>query len=269
MEQNISDYWDKKDQNAYMARKHTKEMKEKYAKEIQECIDCTLSYASCFVYTNKGEGQIPKIDLVDADSVTAIYNERGKNGKMCVLNFASFKEPGGQFINGSMAQEEALCHESFLYNVLKEKTTFYEWNKKNLNYSQYKNHALYSPNVIFERINGGKVKCDVLTCAAPNITPARKYGFPVTEAQNSINLGNRISYILDVAEDNHVDTLILGAYGCGVFGQDPKVVCDYFLHFLNSSKYMFKNVIFAIPKTKNGNYEAFKEVMEVYDEKSK
>lgn len=259
MAQNINEYWDQKEQNAYKARKHTKEMKEKYSKEIDECINTTLAYASSFVCV-KGKGQIPKIDLIDADSVTAIFNEHSKNGKMCVLNFASFKEPGGRFIDGSVAQEEALCHESFLYNVLKEQTEFYEWNKKNLNYSQYKNHALYSSDVIFER-NGEKIKCDVLTCAAPNITPAKKYGFPVTEAQNYINLGNRISYILDVAESNYVDTLILGAYGCGVFGQDPKIVCEYFLQFLNSGKYMFKNIIFAIPKTKNGNYEAFEKTM--------
>ena len=40
--------------------------------------------------------------------------------KIAVLNFASFKNPGGMFYNGSSAQEESLCHESFLYNVLKK-----------------------------------------------------------------------------------------------------------------------------------------------------
>lgn len=259
MAQIIGEYWNQKEANAYKARKHTKEMKEKYSDEIKFSIDNTKVYSIDFnpeIKFNK-DGVIG-CQLVDMDSVSAIMTYH--SGKTAVLNFASYKEPGGRFIDGSMAQEEALCHESFLYNVLKEKQDYYDWNKnRNLNRAQYKNRALYSPDVIFQR-DEETVKCDVITCAAPNITPARKYGWNVSEEENSRNLKDRIKFVLDIAQDNKVDTLILGAYGCGVFGQDPKEVCGYFLEYLSEVHY-FKKVIFAVPKSKNGNYDGFVEAM--------
>ena len=50
-----------------------------------------------------------------------------------ILNFASYKNPGGMFLRGSTAQEEALCHESTLYNVLiKFNDTYYKSNRENI-----------------------------------------------------------------------------------------------------------------------------------------
>ena len=54
-----------------------------------------------------------------------------------------------------------------------------------------------------------------------------------------------------------VETLILGAWGCGVFGQDPKVVAELMQNTLEYYPH-FKKVIFAIPK--GYNYDMFKEV---------
>ena len=59
-----------------------------------------------------------------------------------------------------------------------------------------------------------------------------------------------------IAKNNEVDTLILGAYGCGVFGQDPYEVASIFKEYLDECK-CFKTVVFAVPNGKNGNYEAF------------
>lgn len=99
------------------------------------------------------------------------------------------------------------------------------------------------------------VKADVLTCAAPNYSAASKYG-SVSADENLTALLERIRFVLDVAEDNHVDTLILGAFGCGVFGQDAAVVACGFKRWLEQRDYRFKDVCFAVPDTEN--YKKFR-----------
>ena len=67
-----------------------------------------------------------KMFLVDADSFQAAQ----PFNNVLVMNFANALHIGGGFLKGARAQEEALCHESILYNVLKEFPRYYEWNKK-------------------------------------------------------------------------------------------------------------------------------------------
>lgn len=178
-----------------------------------------------------------------------------KEGKTAILNFASHKNPGGMFIQGSRAQEECLCHESFLYNVLREKQDYYDWNSQNLNRGLYVNRGLYSPSIVFQH-DGEVAAFDVITCAAPNKKAAQKYQ-NVTNDQNSEELRKRIKFVLDIAKSQEVNTLILGAYGCGVFGQDATEVAQIFKTLL--PLYRFTKVIFAIPQG-NGNFEKFVEV---------
>ena len=71
----------------------------------------------------------------------------------------------------------------------------------------------------------------------------------------------------------NIDTLILGAFGAGVFGQDPKDVASCFMAELTTKKYNFKNVIFAVPRKNddrfdqfNKNYYEFEKVMKKYKE---
>ena len=58
---------------------------------------------------------------------------------------------------------------------------------------------------------------------------------------------------------NGVEVLILGAYGCGVFGQDPEEVAAIFKDELEM--FTFKEAVFAIIKSdRDNNYEAFEGV---------
>lgn len=100
---------------------------------------------------------------------------------------------------------------------------------------------------------------DVITCAAPNKSAAQKYQ-NVSDEENTRVLRLRIKFVLDIAKNNQVNTLILGAYGCGVFGQDPKEVASIFKEYLENSHKCFKKVIFAIPEGRDGNLEFFKSV---------
>lgn len=246
--------WESREKRAEQAKKHTKKMQDRYALEIADAIRNTVTYGV------HADGDFPKRTPASvhpdmhflfekADSVGAVMRH-ASSGKCAVLNFASYKNPGGGFINGSKAQEECLCHESFLYNVLREKEDYYEWNNLHKNRSLYENRALYTPDVAFER-DGKSVFCDVITCAAPNYTAAKKYG-TVSRKENEETLESRVRFVLDIAAKEHVETLILGAFGCGVFGQDPKDVGRMFSEYLQNYEHGIINIIFAvIPRDEN------------------
>lgn len=252
----IKSYWNKKEENAKYAVEHTKKMEEKYKDEIQHSIENSKIYGPNFEIKHEFVGT-GNVLLDELDSVAAVMDYSGTQ-KTAVLNFASYKNPGGMFINGSSAQEESLCKESFLYNVLRSFTgTYYKWNNDRKNKALYLDRAIYTPDVIFER-NGKSVKCDVITCAAPNKSAAQKYQ-KVTDEENYDYLNKRIQFVLDIAEQQEVKTLILGAFGCGVFGQDPKEVAEIFMKHLPN--YHFQTVLFAIPDKSSMNYKAFKDVL--------
>lgn len=265
----IKEYWTDKEKRAEDARKHTKEMEKEYDELIKSSIKDTSIYDTKFKCNLESKNKNTEIIIDEVDSVSAIFKyPTGKRN--AVLNFSSYKNPGGMFINGSKAQEECLCHESFLYNVLKEfQDTFYDWNNQHKNKALYLNRGLYSPNILFIRKNNNYLEteimkfCDVITCACPNKSAAQKYQ-SVSDEENTEVLHSRIKFVLDIAKDNFVDTLILGAYGCGVFGQDPTEVASIFKEYLETTHKCFNRVIFAIPKGRDGNLEAFKEVFKEY-----
>ena len=98
--------------------------------------------------------------------------------------------------------------------------------------------------------NGYEVVADVITCAAPNRSLLVKYN-AFTEDENVQALASRIKFVRDVAYLSNPNTkeLILGAWGCGVFQQDAKLVAQFMLESFANSDYNF--VTFAIPDDKN------------------
>ena len=258
-------YWNNKEKRAEKAREHTQLMEYYYGDEIKDVVEFdTKEYNDGFEINHPTfTSEHTEFILEDTDSVSAILKYTPEFDEKhlyytAVLNFASYKNPGGQFINGSKAQEECLCHESYLYNVLKGRIGYYKINHKNKNRSLYTDRALYSPNVRFTK-ECKDVFCDVITCAAPNKTAAQKY-CNVSDEENSKVLKERIEFILKIAQDNGVDNLILGAYGCGVFGQDPLEVAKIFKEFLSGKYKCFNKVIFAIPNKLEVNYRCFQKI---------
>ena len=249
-------YWVDKNARAKKAKEHTSDMEKRFSDKIKKAVDETVCYGNENVVDTSCEN-VPKSIVEDIDSVGAII--KYKAGKTAVLNFASFKNPGGMFINGSQAQEECLCHESFLYNVLKEKKDYYDYNNEHKNKALYINRALYTPDVIFEHEGITKV-CDVITCAAPNRSTFIKYNSkPEDEKLNYNTLKDRINFIKRIAEMQNAETLILGAFGCGVFAQDAKTVATLFKEAFATSN--VKTIIYAVPSGRDDkNYKAFKEV---------
>ena len=251
-------YWANKDENRMKARLHTEDMETRYLDQIMHSANNTVQYPN-MIYTGYDRTTLavmnPFIAVDELDSVSAAY--KFKQGKTCILNFASFIYPGGKFIEGSSAQEECLCHESFLYNVLSRYTDYYQTNRNCYNRALYQDRALYSPDIIFEH-NGEPQKFDVLTCAAPNFRSAHKYG--VSYQVNNMALKSRIKFIFGILAKQNVETAILGAFGCGVFKQNPYIVANMFKEYIDIGYNTCKNIIYPIPG--GPNYQAFKEVFE-------
>jgi uncharacterized protein (TIGR02452 family) len=255
-------YWAKREQLSKKARAHADHMEEVYAQDINTCVSESEIYDENVAWIPNHLGTAPELTLVEMTSVEAVkaYTPRHTpTHRTCVLNFASHKNPGGKFLEGSSAQEESLCHDSILYNVLSRQPAYYAANKSFLNRSLYSNRAIYTPRVLFP-INGSEWRADVLTCAAPNKAAAQKY-CKVSDEENTRWLRNRIDFVLGIAARNKPDVLILGAYGCGVFGQDPTEVASIFKEFLYGKFFgEFKKVVFAIPDKSGANYKAFENI---------
>ena len=252
--------WVTKDELANVARLHHMQMGEKHMPDIKESVQRSIVYGGDNIKPNElKEYGSPTQIVLNKDSVTALAEVRKDFVRPCLLNFASYKYPGGGFLNGSRAQEEAICHDSILYEVLSspELAKYYEWNNQHKNRSMYLDRAVYSPRVLFEK-NGETFYADVITCAAPNIGTAIRYNMSTSE-ENLELMKQRMNFIAKILEENHVDCLIGGAWGCGVFGQLPEEVAELY----KSTKYgkTLKEIVHPIIGN-NNNFEVFKKVLE-------
>ena len=236
------------------AKMHHEDMLLRYADQTA----ATVAASKIFTPNSIGEPTpnmwATHVEIVSRDTVSALFQAKGS--KVCVLNFASFRKPGGGFLSGSLAQEEALCHSSNLYEVLSQfSDSFYKDNMRYLHKNMYTDRMLYTPGVVFEQAGRNMKVADVLTCAAPN-----RAASPVDASENTIWLERRINRMFTVVETMKVDTFIVGAWGCGVFGQSPLEVAE--LMEKRAKKFTGSNVIFAVPAGRDGHFQIFKEVLE-------
>lgn len=238
----------RKEELAQKSKEHHNRMKSQFENESKTSISNSILYREIICNpikdydTNYFFEQLTTTDAASKYSSSEYINR-------CLLNFASYTRPGGGFLKGSIAQEECLCRDSNLYNVLEHFTDEYNYNyqEKMFNEGLYYNFAIYSPDIKFidTKNNSYIFDYDVITCAAPNKGVYDKYN---TDFQKYYSeLKKRIEFVLNIAYENCVETLILGAFGCGVFKNDPNIVAQTFKDLL--PKYGFKNVIFAIPDT--------------------
>ena len=176
------------------------------------------------------------------------------NDKICVLNFASAKNPGGGFLNAAQAQEESLARSSTLYASLSQAHCFYNTNTA-ANSSVYTHNIVYSDNItVFRDDSGDEIlleypyTVDFITCAAVN----RR----ITQRMSSENVMiERTRRLFAVTKKHNVEHLVLGAWGCGVSKNHPIFVINMFLQQLRGDfKGIFKSVTFAVLGDNMYNY---------------
>lgn len=205
------------------------------------------------------------ISVTAESTIEAVRRLAAEGGHVGCLNFASAKNPGGGFLGGAQAQEESLARASALYPCLQAQPTHYARNKANRS-AIYLDLAIYSPGVPFFRDDEGgwldaPVLCSVITCAAPNAGALRQHDrFDAREVETALRA--RAAFVLAIARDEGIDHLVLGAWGAGVFGNDPVVVARAFADLLHGPfDRTFTSVVFAVIGGPGAvNHDAFAQV---------
>ncbi len=251
-------------------------------------INKTRVYQEAFI-SNRNPCKTTVVSFQENLTLLAAKEAVRTGSHVAVLNFANPIEPGGGVLRGAKAQEENICRSSNLYKSLTSKNAYeyYQLNNKILSKNQYNsmflgtNQVIYSPDVLILKENVGypdrflrveqyietTYSVDVITCAAPFFSGS---GYMLPNGDLQYLFEKRIRNILEVAIDNEVDVLILGAFGCGAFHNPPDVVADAFREVLLTDRYRksFEQIVFAVKGTDMvcPNVEAFEKNFSTFPE---
>ncbi|MEV7085277.1 TIGR02452 family protein [Streptomyces sp. NPDC093085] len=200
------------------------------------------------------ERGVPYITVTGESSLEAARRLTGADpaAPVAVLSFASARNPGGGYLNGAQAQEEALCRASALYATLRAVPEFYAHHREERD-PFYTDRVIHSPAVpVFRddrgRLLGTAYAVGFLTSPAPNAgviirrTPEEAHRIPAV-------LAARAERVLETAVAHGYRRLVLGAWGCGVFRNDPAVVAESFRALLTGAGRFagaFDETVFAV-----------------------
>ena len=197
--------------------------------------------------------------------------------KVAVMNFANAFHAGGGVDKGASAQEECLCRISTLYPLLYRKTlynSFYKYHKDK-NSPKATDSLIYTEGVVIcktdedlpQRMDKKDwVEVDVITIAAPDLRKSSNIYFGLVNGGDNMNDAELFGYhvkraihMFTVAASKGVDILVLGAFGCGAFQNNPEVVARAYKIAIQEFPKVFKKIEFAVycPPGGSKNYEVF------------
>ncbi|MFJ3582276.1 TIGR02452 family protein [Streptomyces sp. NPDC090127] len=199
-------------------------------------------------------GRATAVAVTDESSLVAARRLTGADpaSPVAVLNFASARNPGGGYLNGAQAQEEAVCRASALYTTLLRAPEFYAHHRAEKD-AFYTDRVILSPGVpVFRDDRGGLLDepftVGFLTSPAPNAGVVRRQA-PERADRIPAALASRAERVLETAVAGGYRRLVLGAWGCGVFQNDPAEVADAFRALLTDGGRFaghFDEIVFAI-----------------------
>lgn len=250
-------------QGYYMYGEKQISIAKQHAHSLASCTCITEDESDHFIY-EKQQTHAGKIVVENIDIIQAITRSDKTYG---VLNFASAYHPGGGFLNGSLAQEESLCFGSNLYlTQICFQKAFYEYHQS-IKSKCYSDRMIYSKDVVYIRdeqyafLPEPKL-VDIITSPAVNLGVALSRGEDEETCYRMMK--TRMRKILMLFHEMGNTHIILGAFGCGVFRNDPKRIAQIWKELLidEDMKSDFHEILFAVydkSKTQN-NIQAFTSV---------
>jgi len=220
---------------------------------------------------SKGKQSELKYNTIITVENTTVLNAASKlcatQERVGCLNFASAKNPGGGFLGGAMAQEESLALSSTLYPTLTKHFEMYEYNRARTTYL-YSDYMIYSPDVVMMRNDEGDLlaqpyQLSIVTSPAVNIG-AMKNNRPEEIEYAEASMLVRMEKMLALFVHHNIEHLVLGAWGCGVFQNNPEDIARYFSKFLLAGRAFsssFKSIVFAVfdRSKEESNVNAFRQ----------
>ncbi len=232
------------------------------APSVRTCLEATryfspeqLERLRQEVLASPAEGLATALEVVNETTLSGIARlVADGQGPVAALNFASAKNPGGGFLNGSQAQEESLARSSALHASLLRVPEFYERHRASPSLL-YSDAMIWSPGCPVFRDDGGGLldepqPVSFITSPAPNAGAAadnRPEELPLIPD----TFRRRSEYVLALAVSQGCRRLVLGAWGCGVFRNDPAVVAAAFAGHLRRGTWSgrFEHVAFSVLDT--------------------
>ena len=208
-------------------------------------------------------------------------SKENPGAKIAVMNFANAFHPGGGVVHGAPAQEECLCRTSTLYPLLYRRTLrdkFYRYHEER-HTSKASDTLVYTEGVIIIKTDEDIPKrmpkedwvtVDIITIAAPDLRDKWNRDAKIVDSGTYMNNAELFGYhvkraihMLTCAAAKGADILVLGAFGCGAFENDPEVVARAYKTVLQEFPRVFEKIEFAVycPPGRSKNYEVFCGIM--------
>jgi len=221
------------------------------SEQVDRAVRGTVSYPPTVPLPGRtsSPGGSAVIEVENETTLNGVRELQARGLNPAALNFASAESPGGGFLNGARAQEEYLARSSALWACLHE-NPMYAFHRGRLD-PFYSDYVIYSPNVPVLRDDDGRLldapyPCSMITSPAVHAKGVRRY-MPDRVGEISSVMWTRILKVLAVAQKHGHRSLILGAWGCGAFGNDGTEIAGLFRRALGEDfRGAFEHVRFSI-----------------------